>query len=146
MENTVKSGTLDRRNYIISITTIGFFFFIFGAVTWLNAVLIPFLKIACALKTDLEAYLVTFVFYIAYVVMAIPSSWILKKTGFKRGISVGLYIMAAGALIFIPAALTRTYAFFLLVCLFLAQDWLLCKQHPIHMLQFSVPLNRLQKE
>jgi FHS family L-fucose permease-like MFS transporter len=114
MSNSVQTNTLDRRNYIISLTTIGVFFFIFGAVTWLNAVLIPFLKIACTLKTDLEAYLVTFAFYIAYVVMAVPSAWVLKKTGFKRGISVGLVLMALGALIFIPAAYTRTYTLFLI--------------------------------
>jgi len=45
--------------------------------------------------------------------MAIPSAWVLKKTGFKKGISVGLMIMAVGALIFVPAALMRTYGVFL---------------------------------
>ena len=113
MSNQAGTQTLDRRNYILSLTTIGIFFFIFGAVTWLNAVLIPYLKIACELHSDLEAYLVTFAFYIAYVVMAIPSSYVLKKTGFKRGMSFGLLVMSLGALIFIPAALTRTYGLFL---------------------------------
>jgi glucose/galactose transporter len=46
--------------------------------------------------------------------MAIPSAWVLKKTGFKKGMSVGLAIMAVGAIIFIPAAITRTYLFFLI--------------------------------
>ncbi len=92
---------------------IGALFFVFGFVTWLNSVLIPYLKIACEL-TNFESYLVAFAFYIAYIVMALPSAWVLKRTGFKKGMAVGLVIMAVGALIFIPAALTRTYALFLL--------------------------------
>src|SRR6266550_4401294 len=86
--------------YIMSITMIGILFFIFSFVTWLNGTLIPFLKIACELSNT-EAYLVTFTFYIAYVVMAFPSSWILHKTGFKNGMAMGLLVMAAGTLIFI---------------------------------------------
>jgi glucose/galactose transporter len=58
--------------------------------------------------------LVTFAFYISYAVMAFPSSWVLKKTGFKKGMILGLVLMAAGALIFIPAANSRTYNVFLL--------------------------------
>ena len=46
--------------------------------------------------------------------MAIPSAWVLKKTGFKKGMSTGLLIMAAGTLFFIPAALTRVFPLFLL--------------------------------
>ena len=92
---------------------IGSLFFIFGFVTWLNSVLIPYLKLACELN-NFEAYLVAFAFYIAYLVMAIPSAKVLKVTGFKKGMSLGLFIMALGALIFIPAALTRTYTLFLL--------------------------------
>lgn len=92
---------------------IGALFFVFGFVTWLNSVLIPYLKIACELN-NFEAFLVTFAFYIAYLVMGVPAAWLLKKTGFKKGMSAGLLIIAVGALIFIPAAMTRTYALFLL--------------------------------
>jgi len=88
------------------------FFFIFGFVTWLNGILIPYLKISCELN-HFESYLVAFAFYVAYVIMAIPSSWILKKTGLKSGMMYGLFVMAAGALFFIPAAMTRTYGMFL---------------------------------
>jgi FHS family L-fucose permease-like MFS transporter len=98
--------------YIYSITIIGILFFIFGFVTWLNSVLIPFLKQACELS-DFQAYFVTLAFYISYFVMAIPSSFILKKTGFTKGMSVGLAIMAVGSLIFIPAAQVRSYPLFL---------------------------------
>ena len=99
-------------NYVISISIIGIFFFIFGFVTWLNSVLIPFLKIACE-KNNFESYFVAFAFYISYFVMAIPSSWVLHKLGFKNGMSLGLILMALGALIFIPAAYSRTFGLFL---------------------------------
>lgn len=91
---------------------IGALFFIFGFITWLNGTLIPFLKIACELKYS-QALLVTFAFYIAYVFLAIPSSLILQKTGFKNGMALGLVVMAAGALVFVPAAQARSFALFL---------------------------------
>jgi FHS family L-fucose permease-like MFS transporter len=92
---------------------IGMLFFIFGFVTWLNGTLIPFLKIACELKTDIQAFFVTFSFYMAYFFLAIPSSYILKKTGFKNGMALGLLVMAIGSLIFIPAAANRNFGLFL---------------------------------
>ena len=95
------------------IVIIGALFFIFGFVTWLNSVLIPYLKLACELN-NFESYLVAFAFYISYLVMAIPSAWVLKATGFKNGMALGLIVMGLGALVFIPAALTRTYELFLL--------------------------------
>ncbi len=95
-----------------AMTIIGSLFFIFGFVTWVNSTLIPYLQIACELTTS-EAVMVTFAFYISYAVMAFPSSIVLKITGFKKGMVLGLFIMAIGALIFIPAAKTRTYGLFL---------------------------------
>lgn len=102
-----------KGSYILSISIIGVLFFIFGFVTWLNGILIPYLQIACEL-TNFQALFVTFAFYISYTVMALPSSWILKKTGFKNGMMVGLLVMAVGTLLFVPAAQTRTYELFLL--------------------------------
>ena len=95
-----------------NIFIIGALFFVFGFVTWLNSVLIPFLKTACELSAS-EASLVPFAFYIAYFVMAIPSSAILKRTGFANGMALGLIIMAIGSLIFVPAAMQRNYLLFL---------------------------------
>ncbi|MGY4539156.1 FHS family L-fucose permease-like MFS transporter [Mucilaginibacter sp. UYNi724] len=103
----------NKKTTLSPIFIIGMLFFIFGFITWLNSVLIPYLKLACELTT-VEAYLVTFAFYISYFVLAIPSAWILKITGFKKGMSVGLAVIAVGALIFIPAAMTRFYGLFLL--------------------------------
>lgn len=95
------------------IIIIGALFFIFGFVTWLNSLLIPYLEIACELTT-FQSFFVTFAFYIAYVVMAPVSTRTLNKFGFKNGMSVALGIMAFGALLFIPAAMTRTYIIFLI--------------------------------
>ncbi len=103
--------TLNRTTYAIVI--IGVLFFIFGFVTWLNGTLIPFLKLACQLENDTQAFFVTFSFYMAYFFLAIPSSYVLKKTGFKNGMALGLFVMAIGSLIFIPAANARSFALFL---------------------------------
>lgn len=100
------------KSYLIPTIIIGVLFFVFGFVTWVNGTLIPYLQTACELTTS-QATLVTFATYIAYAVMAFPSSWVLKKTGFKKGMIVGLVVMAIGALIFIPAAKSRMYPVFL---------------------------------
>ena len=94
------------------IVIIGTLFFVFGFVTWLNAVLVPYLKIACELN-NFQSYLVAFSFYIAYLFMSVPSGWFLEYTGYKKGMTAGLIIMAIGSLVFVPAALTRTYGLFL---------------------------------
>lgn len=101
-----------QKSNLYPIIIIGILFFVFGFVTWLNGTLIPFLKLACELNTS-QALLVTFAFYMAYFFLAIPSSYILKLTGFKNGMSLGLFIMALGALVFIPAANTREFSLFL---------------------------------
>jgi len=101
------------KNYLLSVSIIGVLFFIFGFITWLNGTLIPFLKLACDLHTDAQALLVTFAFYMAYFFLAIPSSFILNVTGYKKGMALGLFVMALGALIFLPAAGQRSFGLFL---------------------------------
>ncbi len=108
----VDAGSLSRRQIILSLILIGTLFFIFGFVSWVNAILIPYFKIACEL-THFESYLVAFAFYIAYLVMSVPSSYLLKRVGFKKGIMLGFWVMAIGTLLFIPAAYLRTYGIFL---------------------------------
>jgi glucose/galactose transporter len=97
----------------IPILSIGLLFFIFGFITWLNGALIPFLQMVCEL-TELQALLIAFCFYIAYVVMALPMAKILEKTGYQKGMSLGLVIIAVGCLLFVPAALTAFFPIFLL--------------------------------
>jgi MFS transporter, FHS family, L-fucose permease len=109
----IEVSSLTKRQSLISILIVGLMFFIFGFVSWLNAILIPYFKIACEL-TNFKSYLVTFAFYISYFIMSVPSAYLLRKTGFKKGMMLGFWAMALGAFIFVPAALTRTYEIFLL--------------------------------
>ena len=102
-----------KQNSNYAIVIIGILFFVFGFVTWLNGTLIPFLKLACQLQNDIQAFFVTFAFYMAYFFLAIPSSIILKKTGFKNGMALGLLVMAIGSIIFVPAANARSFGLFL---------------------------------
>lgn len=111
MPNSASSSS--KESYFLPILIIGSLFFIFGFVTWLNGILIPYLQIACELS-DFQALFVAFAFYIAYTVMALPSAWVLRKSGFKNGMMIGLWIMAIGTSIFIPAAMVRDYKVFLL--------------------------------
>ena len=110
---TIEVSAISKRQTFISILIIGLLFFIFGFVSWLNSILIPYFKIACEL-TNFESYLVTFAFYISYFIMSVPSAFLLKKVGFKKGMMIGFWTMALGAFIFVPAALARTYEIFLL--------------------------------
>ena len=105
---------INRQSQQFRLFIIGMLFFIFGFVTWINSQLIPFLKQVCELETDTQAYLVTFAFYISYFFTSIPSSYILKKTGFVNGMALGLLIMAFGSFLFIPAALSQRYFLFLI--------------------------------
>lgn len=105
--------TISVPSYTFHLSVIGILFFIFGFITWANSQLIPYLKIACELS-ETRSMLVGSAFFAAYFVMAIPSAILLRKTGFKLGMCIGLFIMAAGALLFIPAAKTRDFELFLL--------------------------------
>ncbi|WP_298513077.1 sugar MFS transporter [uncultured Kordia sp.] len=101
-----------KKSTIVPIAIIAGLFFVFGFVTWINGALIPYMKTINEL-TDSQSYLVASASYISFVVMALPASYIIKKIGFKGGMSLGLLVMAVGALIFIPAANARTYWMFL---------------------------------
>jgi glucose/galactose transporter len=109
----IEISSLTKRQTVISISIIGLLFFIFGFTSWVNSILIPYFKIACELS-NFESYFVTFAFYISYLIMSVPASYLLKSTGFKKGMMIGFWAMALGALLFIPAAYTRTYGIFLL--------------------------------
>ena len=104
--------TSQKSNSLVPMIVIAGLFFIFGFVTWINGALIPFMKTINEL-TDAQSYLVASASYISFVAMALPSSYIISKLGYKKGMSLGLIIMAVGALVFIPAAEARTYWVFL---------------------------------
>lgn len=101
-----------KNSYLGPLFIIGILFFVMGFVTWVNGTLITFFKKAFSLDNT-SSYLVTFAFFISYTVMAIPCSMVLKKTGFKNGMSLALVVMALGTLIFIPAAEMASYPLFL---------------------------------
>jgi len=88
-------------------------FFILGYITWANGALIPFVRLAFNLETDTQAFLILFASYIAYFFLALPSSWILGKIGFKNGLVASLVLIIIGALIIIPAASNLSYQLFL---------------------------------
>ncbi|MEE3627525.1 sugar MFS transporter [Nitrospirillum sp. BR 11752] len=91
-----------------SMVVIGVLFFIFGFVTWLNGPLITFVKLAFNLD-DVNAFLIPMVFYLSYFFLSLPSSWVLRRTGMKKGMGFGLFVMAIGAVIFGECATIRVY-------------------------------------
>ena len=101
-----------RKTSVAAMAILGLMFFIFGFTSWVNSILVPYFKIGCELN-HFQSYLIVFALYSAYLIMAIPSSAILKRVGFKRGIMYGFFCTALGALIFIPAAWWRSYPVFL---------------------------------
>lgn len=101
-----------KRQFQRALLLAAFLFFIFGFLTWVNGTLIAFFKKTFELN-HFNSYLVTFAYYLSYTLMAIPSSMVLKKIGFKNGMSTGLLIMALGCGLFIPAAKLASYPIFL---------------------------------
>lgn len=95
-----------------AVVVLGALFFLFGFVTWLNGTLIPYLKIACELTTS-QALWIPVAFYISYFFLSLPSALILERTGLKKGMMFGLFVMAIGAFLFIPAANARSFPMFL---------------------------------
>ncbi len=108
----MSTTTSKNNSTLIPIIIIAGLFFIFGFVTWINGALIPFMKTINEL-TNAQSYFVASASYISFVVMALPASYIINKIGYRKGMSLGLVVMAIGALVFIPAAEARTYWVFL---------------------------------
>lgn len=108
----VQAGTLSPKETLRGILIIAFLFFMFGFVSWINAILIPYFRIGFSL-THFNSYLVAFAFYISYLFFSLPSSYLLQKIGFKKGMMFGFWAMALGAFIFIPAAILMAYPLFL---------------------------------
>jgi MFS transporter, FHS family, L-fucose permease len=98
----------DRSNFG-PMMIIGLLFFIFGFVTWLNGPLITFVKLAFQVQ-DAYAFLVPFAFYISYLVFSLPAAAILRRTGMKKGMALGLFVMAIGAVLFGQFVSSRSFA------------------------------------
>ena len=93
---------------VVTAGIIGVMFFIFGFVTWLNGPLITFVKLAFTLD-DVSAFMVPMVFYMSYLFLALPSAMILRKIGMKKGMTLGLFVMALGAVLFGEMATMRIF-------------------------------------
>lgn len=104
--NSRSSAAQDNR--LVSIAIIGALFFIMGWFTWINGPLIAFVQVAFDLNV-VNAFLVTFVFYLSYFVWALPASLILDRTGMKKGMALALWVMAAGAFAFGQFCTRRWY-------------------------------------
>jgi MFS transporter, FHS family, L-fucose permease len=94
-------------------------FFIFGGITSLNDVIIPKLKELFTLNY-FQALLVQSAFFGAYFVFSIPAAAIVRKSGYMRTAAIGLLMMTAGCLLFVPASLSGTFGMFLFALFVLA--------------------------
>src|SRR5476651_2868711 len=94
-------------------------FFLWGFAHNLDPVLIPHLKKSFTLTT-VQATLVDSAVFAAYFIMAIPAGFIMKKYGYKSGIIIGLLTFALGSFLFVPAANTQSYTFFLVALFIIA--------------------------
>jgi len=100
-----------KKNHFAVVLIISLFF-LWGFALNLNPILIPHLKKACQLS-DKQSALIDSASYIAYFLLAIPAGKFMKRFGYKGGIVLGLLLFATGAFLFYPAAVARSYVFFL---------------------------------
>lgn len=108
--NTAEAGS--GKKYLLPFILVTSLFFFWGFVHNLDPILIPHLRRAFSLTT-VQASLVDSAVFIAYFIMAIPAGIIMKNYGYKTGILIGLTLFAIGCFLFVPAANTMLYAFFL---------------------------------
>ncbi len=102
----------NKSSYTLPIILVTSLFFLWAFLHNINPILIPHLRKACQLN-DTESALIDFSVYIAYFSVALPAGWFMHKFGYKKGILFGLFLYGLGALLFLPAASTRSYIFFL---------------------------------
>lgn len=103
---------MNKKNYLWPIILVTSLFFLWAFLHNINPILIPHLKKACQLSDTQSAFIDTSV-YLGYFSIALPAGWFMHKYGYKKGILFGLFLYGLGALLFIPAASSRNYAFFL---------------------------------
>lgn len=106
------SSTQNRPRYLVPFILVTCLFFFWGFIINLDPILISHLKKSFSLST-LQSSFVDSAVFIAYFLMALPAGFIMKKYGYKAGIITGLLLFAGGSFLFIPAANTQQYVFFL---------------------------------
>ncbi|WP_432760753.1 sugar MFS transporter [Pseudoalteromonas aurantia] len=108
-EHHTQSGSQNTRFALGSLTTL---FFMWGFITCLNDILIPYLKAMFSLSYT-QAMLIQFCFFSAYFIVSLPAGKLISKLGFQRGIVLGLIIASIGCTLFYPAAALKQYSLFL---------------------------------
>jgi len=108
----MKSPSRSKHDLLLPFILVTSLFFFWGFVINLGPILIPHLKKSFSLTT-LKSSLIDSAVFIAYFLMALPAGFIMKKYGYKAGIITGLLLFATGSFLFIPAANTQQYFFFL---------------------------------
>jgi MFS transporter, FHS family, L-fucose permease len=106
-------------SYKAALAVVTTLFFMWGFVTVLNDILVPHLKSIFDLNYT-RVMLIQFAFFSAYFIFSIPSAKIIDAIGYKKTMVAGLLTMAAGALVFIPAASLPSYPVFLTALIILA--------------------------
>ncbi len=101
-----------QKKYLLPFILVTSLFFLWAFLHNLNPILIPHLKKACELSDTQSAFIDTSV-YLGYFCIAIPAGLFMHKFGYKKGILFGLALFGIGILMFLPAASTRSYVFFL---------------------------------
>jgi FHS family L-fucose permease-like MFS transporter len=99
-------------NWLFPFILVTSLFFFWGFVHNLDPILIPHLRKSFQLS-DLESSLIDSSVFIAYFVMALPAGYVMRKYGYKSGIVGGLLLFALGCFLFLPAADTHQYIYFL---------------------------------
>lgn len=105
--------------YTFALTSLTSLFFMWGFITALNDVLIPYLKGMFELSFA-QAMLVQFCFFGAYFIVSMPAGVLVKKLGYQKGIVIGLALASSGCLLFYPAAALKVYWIFLAALFVLA--------------------------
>ena len=113
------AATAVTQNYARPLAVVTTLFFMWGFLTCLNDILVPHLKSIFDLNYA-QVMLVQFAFFSAYFLFSVPWSRIVNTIGYQRTMVIGLLTMAAGAILFVPAASTASYPLFLTALLVLA--------------------------
>jgi FHS family L-fucose permease-like MFS transporter len=117
--NGGRSVPITERRFLAPFILVTSLFFLWAFGVNLNDILIPHLKKAFGLS-DFQSSFIQVAFFGGYFLAAFPAGRLMEKIGYKKGILAGLFLCAAGAVLFLPASSSRAYGFFLLALFVMA--------------------------
>ncbi len=106
--NVQAAGSVPPTSYRSALTLLASLFFMWGFITVINGTLLPHLRSVFDLSYT-QTTLIESVWFIAYFFASIPSAKLIERIGYQRSMVVGLALMAAGALMMVPAARLPSY-------------------------------------